>query len=255
MRLGKGRQKGATYFNEDVIYLQDILRLKRRNNTISSSSSSSYDETNPTDDFDFSETGQHDHEEQHSLVDTFPVTSHNVVTLTRKSCSHCSPPKLRRQRQLRKRPNPSSNVETRTISPIIHPADKDYVEHTPSSKKSRLSAVNRALHLPCVVSAPVSPSESGDERENRFSMISRENSNSSFCTSQLSKSNLNIGMTALSCLPSSLLLQPLSFPSSTPVVDDTKDAGFLLQRDDLLVCAALVHLGQFSPRQVAAGHQ
>lgn len=32
-RLGKGRQRGATYCNEAVIEIDDILRLKRRSNT------------------------------------------------------------------------------------------------------------------------------------------------------------------------------------------------------------------------------
>jgi hypothetical protein len=32
-RLGKGRQRGATYCNEAVIQIDDILRLKRRSNT------------------------------------------------------------------------------------------------------------------------------------------------------------------------------------------------------------------------------
>ena len=35
-RIGKGRQKGATYCNEGVIEIEDILRLRRRSATMSS---------------------------------------------------------------------------------------------------------------------------------------------------------------------------------------------------------------------------
>eukprot|EP00536_Pseudo-nitzschia_multiseries_P002165 jgi/Psemu1/235432/estExt_Genewise1.C_280167 len=38
-RIGKGRQKGATYCNEGVIVIEDILRLRRRSTTSSTSSS------------------------------------------------------------------------------------------------------------------------------------------------------------------------------------------------------------------------
>merc|ERR1711935_880040 len=36
-RIGKGRQKGATYCNEGVIVIEDILRLRRRSTTVSNS--------------------------------------------------------------------------------------------------------------------------------------------------------------------------------------------------------------------------
>eukprot|EP00980_Cylindrotheca_fusiformis_P003924 scaffold871_cov130-Cylindrotheca_fusiformis.AAC.1 len=39
-RLGKGRQRGATYCNEAVVDLDDILRLKRRSNTTPSPTTS-----------------------------------------------------------------------------------------------------------------------------------------------------------------------------------------------------------------------
>lgn len=40
-RIGKGRQKGATYCNEGVIVIEDILRLRRRSTTSVSSGASS----------------------------------------------------------------------------------------------------------------------------------------------------------------------------------------------------------------------
>jgi hypothetical protein len=39
-RIGKGRQKGATYCNEGVIVIEDILRLRRRSTNVSSGSAS-----------------------------------------------------------------------------------------------------------------------------------------------------------------------------------------------------------------------
>jgi len=39
-RIGKGRQKGATYCNEGVIVIEDILRLRRRSTNASSGSAS-----------------------------------------------------------------------------------------------------------------------------------------------------------------------------------------------------------------------
>ena len=36
-RIGKGRQKGATYYNDGVVVIEDILRLRRRSSTVSSS--------------------------------------------------------------------------------------------------------------------------------------------------------------------------------------------------------------------------
>jgi len=39
-RIGKGRQKGATYCNEGVIVIEDILRLRRRSTSVSSLSTS-----------------------------------------------------------------------------------------------------------------------------------------------------------------------------------------------------------------------
>lgn len=39
-RLGKGRQRGATYCNEGVMVLEDILRLKRRSTTANHASNS-----------------------------------------------------------------------------------------------------------------------------------------------------------------------------------------------------------------------
>jgi len=37
-RIGKGRQKGATYCNEGVVVIEDILRLRRRSTSVSSGS-------------------------------------------------------------------------------------------------------------------------------------------------------------------------------------------------------------------------
>lgn len=42
-RIGKGRQKGATYCNEGVVVIEDILRLRRRSTTSSNSSAITYD--------------------------------------------------------------------------------------------------------------------------------------------------------------------------------------------------------------------
>jgi hypothetical protein len=171
VRLGRGRQKGATYFNENVMVLEDILRLKRVIPEATGAMRASGD-----------------HNERNNAI---------------RSAISCPKVQL-----LQKHPSICSSAVTKSPPTIAVPTEES-VTMSIKVKKRRLS------YHPLVI-VPVSPSESGDEGP------SRENSHNN-CFAQRQQ----LGSFPVSGRDANRNMSPQS-----------------LQNEELLVCAALVNMGQ-----------
>jgi hypothetical protein len=186
VRLGRGRQKGATYFNDNVMVLEDILRLKR------------------------------------VVPDVIPREDINEMPTSSPCCSrddrrsvHCTDV-LQHPRKCLRLCNNISVVRTSAHSTV--PTTKDSIH----LKKRRLSYDHPAVQT-------VSPSESGDEEGNA----------SSYSTVLVRFQGWKNTRDTCASLKEQISDMPLSENERCHNVSH-----YSLQNEELIVCAALVNMGQ-----------
>ena len=126
-RIGKGRQKGATYCNEGVIVIEDILRLRRRSTTSVSSVASSGAESVVTKAMSFSP-------KRMSIV-----SQRNIKTTKREFYESSLQLQKVRQNALR---IDAPSIGPTLVSPITSPL------HTPSTSPSDAPQVSLDLTVP-----------------------------------------------------------------------------------------------------------
>jgi hypothetical protein len=129
-RMGKGRQRGATYCNDAVVDLADILRLKRRSTTanISSSSSSSSNES-------LADSSQESPAEIQTSSSPSPSSSDDII--------RSSKPQNKRARHNTKKPTPT--LVSPSMSPVSHKSEDEPrimldLTTVPSNRKDYLSS-------------------------------------------------------------------------------------------------------------------
>ncbi len=194
VRLGRGRQKGATYFNDNVMVLEDILRLKRV-----------VPEVIPRED-----------------INEIMPTSSSCCSRDDRRAVYCTEDVLQHPRKCLSICNNISVVHASAHSTM--PTIKDNIHENCSihPKKRRLSYDHSAVQT-------VSPSESGDEEGNVSSY------------STVLERFPGWKNTRDTCTSLQEQLSDTPFSENEGYHNVTH---YSLQNEELIVCAALVNMGQ-----------